>query len=160
MVRAPCQETRASEADLDEVEVKLSRKKMNITRTFLRRIPPLAESAQLGGVSRTIPQRSRWICPQCSQETSPARLQRRGYAAQPADNPEFVSIVDNPPQLIRAGKRHGWGLAVLGMGPFRKCPSSAYMLSCACSRHSHHSFCSRFMASPALRMEDRAHRAI
>ncbi|KAJ9622722.1 surf-like protein [Taxawa tesnikishii (nom. ined.)] len=90
---------------------------MNITRTFLRRIPPLAESAQLGGVSRTIPQRSRWICPQCSQETSPARLQRRGYAAQPADNPEFVSIVDNPPQLIRAGKRHGWGLAVLAVIP-------------------------------------------
>jgi surfeit locus 1 family protein len=32
-----------------------------------------------------------------------------------ADDPEFVSILDGPPQLVRVGKRHGPGLLVLGM---------------------------------------------
>lgn len=34
---------------------------------------------------------------------------------QPADDPNFISIVDNPPNLIRSGKRHGVGLIILGM---------------------------------------------
>lgn len=32
---------------------------------------------------------------------------------QPADDPNFHSILDNPPQLVRAGRRHGPGLLVL-----------------------------------------------
>jgi len=40
---------------------------------------------------------------------------------QPADDPSFVSVVDNPPNLIRTGKRHGIGLIILGMElPSRK----------------------------------------
>jgi surfeit locus 1 family protein len=34
---------------------------------------------------------------------------------QAADTPEFVSIADAPPKLVRAGKRHGPGLIILGM---------------------------------------------
>lgn len=36
---------------------------------------------------------------------------------QPADEPGFVSIVDNPPKLVRTGRRHGAGLILLGMKP-------------------------------------------
>lgn len=34
---------------------------------------------------------------------------------QPADDPNFTSIIDNPPNLVRTGKRHGPGLIILGM---------------------------------------------
>lgn len=43
---------------------------------------------------------------------------------QPADDPSFVSIVDNPPNLIRTGKRHGLGLIILGM----KLPTRKYLM--------------------------------
>jgi surfeit locus 1 family protein len=33
---------------------------------------------------------------------------------QAADDPNFVSIVDNPPNLVRTGRRHGPGLIILG----------------------------------------------
>ncbi|KAJ2895168.1 Cytochrome oxidase assembly protein shy1 [Zalerion maritima] len=37
---------------------------------------------------------------------------------QPADDPNFTSIVDNAPRLVRAGgRRHGWGLLVLAAIP-------------------------------------------
>ncbi|KAK0656466.1 SURF1 family-domain-containing protein [Cercophora newfieldiana] len=36
---------------------------------------------------------------------------------QPADDPGFHSIVDNPPELVRTGKKHGWGLMVLAVIP-------------------------------------------
>lgn len=37
---------------------------------------------------------------------------------QPADDPSFTSILDNPPQLVRAGgRRHGPGLLVLAVIP-------------------------------------------
>jgi surfeit locus 1 family protein len=32
-----------------------------------------------------------------------------------ADDPEFVSVLDGPPKLVRVGKRHGPGLIILGM---------------------------------------------
>lgn len=35
-------------------------------------------------------------------------------ARQPADDPGFTSIVDNPPELVRTGRRHGPGLIILG----------------------------------------------
>lgn len=41
--------------------------------------------------------------------SSPRRPRR-----QPADDPGFSSIVDNPPELVRTGNKHGWGLMVLG----------------------------------------------
>ncbi|KAI1192351.1 SURF1 family-domain-containing protein [Nemania serpens] len=36
---------------------------------------------------------------------------------QPADDPTFTSIVDNPPELVRVGRRHGPGLIVLALIP-------------------------------------------
>lgn len=48
-------------------------------------------------------------CPACGFSRSARRPK-----AQAADDPNFISIVDNPPNLIRAGRRHGPGLIVLG----------------------------------------------
>ncbi|OWP06719.1 COX1 assembly protein Shy [Marssonina coronariae] len=48
-------------------------------------------------------------CPACRHISQSAPRAK----AQPADNPEFMSIVDNPPTLVRAGKRHGPGLIIL-----------------------------------------------
>lgn len=36
---------------------------------------------------------------------------------QPADNPEFTSVLDNPPELVRTGRKHGWGIIVLAIIP-------------------------------------------
>ncbi|KAK5654364.1 hypothetical protein OQA88_7273 [Cercophora sp. LCS_1] len=44
--------------------------------------------------------------------TSPRRPHR-----QPADNPEFTSVLDNPPELVRTGRKHGWGIIVLAIIP-------------------------------------------
>ncbi|ROV96673.1 hypothetical protein VSDG_05577 [Cytospora chrysosperma] len=47
-----------------------------------------------------------------------SRSARRADRPQPADDPGFHSILDNPPQLVRAGgRRHGPGLAVLAVIP-------------------------------------------
>ena len=32
-----------------------------------------------------------------------------------ADDPDFVSLVDEPTLLVKQKSRHGWGLIVLGM---------------------------------------------
>ena len=39
-------------------------------------------------------------------------LRRRVHNA--ADDPNFVSVVDNPPRLVRSGRKHGSGLILLG----------------------------------------------
>lgn len=36
---------------------------------------------------------------------------------QPADTPEFVSILDTPPQIVRKGRQHGVGLLFLALIP-------------------------------------------
>ena len=41
----------------------------------------------------------------------------RRFAHSPADNRLFNSIVDNPPQLVKTGQRHGPGLVVLSRSP-------------------------------------------
>lgn len=41
----------------------------------------------------------------------------RRFAHNPAENPNFLSIVDNPPNLVRSGRRHGPGLIVLALIP-------------------------------------------
>jgi surfeit locus 1 family protein len=41
-------------------------------------------------------------------------LQRRFASNQPADNPDFESILDKPVRLMRSGKQHGPGLIILG----------------------------------------------
>ncbi|KAJ0123180.1 SURF-family protein [Diaporthe amygdali] len=42
---------------------------------------------------------------------------RRSDRPQPADDPNFTSILDNPPNLVRAGRRHGPGLIILAIIP-------------------------------------------
>ncbi|MCJ1358808.1 MAG: surf-like protein [Icmadophila ericetorum] len=39
------------------------------------------------------------------------------FLHNPADSPDFKSIVDNPPNLVRSGKRHGPGLIILALIP-------------------------------------------
>ncbi|KAI0545864.1 SURF1 family-domain-containing protein [Xylaria curta] len=38
-------------------------------------------------------------------------------ARQPGDDPTFTSILDNPPDLVRTGRRHGPGLIILALIP-------------------------------------------
>lgn len=63
----------------------------------------------------SLPTRPSWVCSSCSR-TRLAPLRRR-YATQPADDPSWTSIVDNPPQLVRHNRKHTWGLAVLAFIP-------------------------------------------
>ncbi|KAL1837065.1 hypothetical protein VTJ49DRAFT_4317 [Mycothermus thermophilus] len=59
--------------------------------------------------------------PQRPFSSTPRRPQRK----QAADDPNFVSIVDNPPELVRAGRRHGPGLIILAI-----IPVTAFFLGC------------------------------
>ena len=38
----------------------------------------------------------------------------RRLAHTPAEDPNFLSIVDNPPTPVKSGKQHGPGLIILG----------------------------------------------
>ncbi|KAI0390667.1 SURF1 family protein [Xylariaceae sp. FL0594] len=54
--------------------------------------------------------------------SSPSRCFHRTHPRtrprpQPADDPTFSSIVDNPPELVRSGRRHGPGLVILAIIP-------------------------------------------
>ncbi|KAM0798281.1 SURF1 family-domain-containing protein [Usnea florida] len=53
------------------------------------------------------------VWPKCRK---PSSLQRR-YAHNPADDPCFQSIVDNPAVLVKSGRKHGPGLLVLLLIP-------------------------------------------
>lgn len=60
-----------------------------------------------------------WTRPFCRSKIAPLRrqfqplLQRRLRSA-PADDPNFISLVDNPAQIIRYRRKHGAGIIVLG----------------------------------------------
>ncbi|EAA35285.2 hypothetical protein GE21DRAFT_259 [Neurospora crassa] len=41
----------------------------------------------------------------------------RRQTQQPGDDPNFTSILDNPPELVRTGRRHGKGLIILAIIP-------------------------------------------
>jgi len=61
----------------------------------------------------------RFVAPQPSK-SSPRRpfsssRPRSSEQRQPGDDPSFTSVLDNPPDLVRTGKRHGPGLIILGM---------------------------------------------
>jgi len=46
---------------------------------------------------------------------SPRRISQTAHRRrQLADDPSFRSILDNPPELVRTGQRHGPGLIILG----------------------------------------------
>lgn len=53
-------------------------------------------------------------CPECRQMSRTTFRKQQ----QPVDDPNFTSLLDNPPVLVRAGgKRHGAGLIVLALIP-------------------------------------------
>ncbi|KAI9860011.1 MAG: surf-like protein [Trichoglossum hirsutum] len=52
-------------------------------------------------------------CPACAQRYK----QQKRFSHSPADDPNFSSIVDNPPTLVKTGRRHGPGLIVLALVP-------------------------------------------
>ena len=71
-----------------------------------------------------------WICTDCLRRPvlRPANIfrQQRRQQTQPADDPAFKSIVDNPPTLIRSGRKHNRiGLAILATIPI-----TAFFLGC------------------------------
>ena len=45
---------------------------------------------------------------------SPKCFAHRRLAHNPADDASFRSVIDNPPNLVSAGRRHGPGLIILG----------------------------------------------
>lgn len=82
---------------------------MNGTNTLLRSL-------------RTVSAR-RPAAAQCKCQPSPLLRQfrssglRRAEKPQAADDPNFVSILDGPPQLVRSRRRHGPGLIILALIP-------------------------------------------
>ncbi|KAM7183441.1 putative COX1 assembly protein Shy1 [Rhypophila sp. PSN 637] len=61
--------------------------------------------------------------PRRSCSTSPRRP--KDEAKQPADSSNFTSILDNPPELVRTGRKHGPGLIILAI-----IPVTAFFLGC------------------------------
>ena len=67
-----------------------------------------------GHTSLSIPQRNTGLSSvSFNRRKSPTILLRR-LVHNAADDPNFVSIVDNPQRLVRSGKKHGSGLILLG----------------------------------------------
>lgn len=130
---------------------------MNNSQTLRRSLRLLSQNVPSAAPSRVGLSTRQWVCAQCQKRAAP-RIQRRGYASQPADNPEFSSIVDAPPQMVRAGKKHGWGLLVLGIAS--RDPFSQTVLMKGYSCYPSHCFRLRHMAGPAPGMEDRLDRTV
>jgi surfeit locus 1 family protein len=69
---------------------------------------------QKSPISKTLP---KW--PQLNSSTTRS-APRRPISSTPrrprqaADDPGFTSILDNPPELVRTGRKHGPGLIILG----------------------------------------------
>ncbi|KAK5112404.1 hypothetical protein LTR85_011513 [Meristemomyces frigidus] len=91
---------------------------------------PIAQAVSQRQLS-TLPPKA-WVCTQCLRSLrprprpSPLRPQRRHQSSNPADNPDFHSIVDNPPQLIRSGRKHN----KLGLLILTAIPVTAFVLGC------------------------------
>ena len=81
---------------------------MNASKTFLQQARSF-KSAR--GISKELWRPIAPKCPSCRHLSQSSRRPK----AEPADDPNFMSIVDNPPNLVRAGRRHGPGLIVLGI---------------------------------------------
>lgn len=52
------------------------------------------------------------ICARCRQHQI-----RYSSNRQLADDPRWISVVDHPAQVVRAGRKHGPGLIILGIVP-------------------------------------------
>lgn len=79
---------------------------MKTLTTVLRLVPRRISPTALQKHPRNIPLNRRPL------SSSPRRPVK-----QAADDPSFTSILDNPPELIRTGRRHGYGLIVLAIIP-------------------------------------------
>lgn len=84
---------------------------MNVSRSFLRQVH---RNTLIKRLSKDPWSPPTFKCPACRQIS---RSSRRSKQA-PGDDPNFMSIVDNPPSLVRAGRKHGPGLIILGTGTF------------------------------------------
>ena len=106
---------------------------MDLSRPLWRALRPLQQ--------KPIPPTKRsYICASCLRRQQPLlrpstilrherlrlRPPRRHQSSQPADNPEFQSIVDNPPSIIRSGRKH----KPLGLAVLASIPIIAFALGC------------------------------
>lgn len=95
---------------------------MNSTSAFLQCLRRAAAPATRSA-SASVPRLARAnACSQPSTSTTCRRFAQRPFSStrprlnkQAADDPLFESILDGPPKLVRAGRRHGPGLILLGM---------------------------------------------
>ena len=117
---------------------------MNICRTFLRQ-------SQRSGAGRVSPKQfcipAISNCPTCRYLSKTTRRRPE----QPGDDPNFMSIIDSPPMLVRAGRRHGPGLIVLGT--FLKVVSNRHALLTKSSIDPHNRIRPRDMASTTAGLE-------
>ncbi|RYO78382.1 hypothetical protein DL762_008719 [Monosporascus cannonballus] len=91
-----------------ESQIRTSPRTASTSRTVVFRHQPSHPGAH-GKAPPTTPSSIRTFA-----QTPRARQRQRQAAADPS----FSSIVDNPPELVRAGgRRHGWGLLVLAVIP-------------------------------------------
>lgn len=61
----------------------------------------------------------------CNRSRKPFSTTSRPEKPQPGDNPSFTSVLDNPPELVRTGRKHGPGLIILAI-----IPVTAFFLGC------------------------------
>ncbi|KAK0717061.1 SURF1 family-domain-containing protein [Lasiosphaeria miniovina] len=94
--------------------------------------PARTPRVSIGGVAQKWTAAASQTPPTCRAATlsTPAAAIRRAGAArrpistsrprrarQAADEPGFTSVLDNPPELVRSGRRHGPGLIILAIIP-------------------------------------------
>ena len=100
---------------------------MNKSRYAVQILAPLRTASR--------PLARHYVCARClSRKTTRrpsdllrhARQQQRHQSTNPADSPQFKSILDNPPVLVKSGQKHKpLGLIILGVIPI-----TAFFLGC------------------------------
>lgn len=108
------------------------------------------------------------VCLRCRQQLQFRQRQQRNFNTgsrrlhqQPADDPQWVSPIDRPSQIVRVGRRHGPGLILLGTPlPLLVYKSLSLSLIIIQSSHPHNSLCPRNLASPKTRLENQTDRKI
>jgi len=122
---------------------------MNAWSTFLSRS---ARSSRIGAPAKLRDFVQKPSCPRCGR---PSPSTQRRLAHVPAEDPNFTSIVDNPPNLVKTGDRHGPGLIILGEAT---CYESTVSELTVLSAHSYYRICPRKLAGPTARVEDETDR--
>ena len=94
------------------------------------------------------------ICARCRQH----QIRFSSNNRQLADDPRWISVVDHPAQVVRAGRKHGPGLIILGIAPMLPATLKWTMMMLIvvyCSFNSYHLIRPRNLASPAPRLENK-----